>query len=180
MADNRLIPDGIRDASTEAFNKLIDRLGTLDLTPLLVYVVDNVSPSALPHLAEQFHVTGYEGWLQATNDTERRNLIKTSIAKHRYKGTCYPIRQAIEDLGYSATISEWFNYAGEPYHFKVDVLTSGIEVDAARADLIEKLIMEYKNVRSWLDVLTFVVGVTSQVPIYNTGFSAHETGVVYG
>lgn len=180
MADNRLIPAGIRDASTLALNDLIDRMGTVDLTPLLVYLIDNVSSSALPHLAEQFNVTGYEGWLQTTNTAERRALIKTAIAKHYYKGTPYSIRQAIEDMGYSAAIIEWFDYAGQPFHFKVEVTTNGVEIDEPRGQIIEKLVSEYKNVRSVLDLLTFIVGVTSAVPIYNTGAIAHETVTIYG
>lgn len=180
MADCRLIPAGIRDDSTLALNDLIDRMGTVDLTPLLVYMVDNVTASALPHLAEQFHVTGYEGWLQTTNEQERRALIKSAISKHYYKGTPYAIRQVLEDMGFSAKIDEWFNYTGDPYHFKVEVTTNGLEVDEAKAALIEKLIDVYKNVRSVLDLLSFVVGVTSPVPIYNTGALYREKTVVYG
>ncbi len=55
MADKRLIP--IKDENSLAFNELFDRFGTLDLTVLLIYLVDNVNSSALPHLAEQFHIT---------------------------------------------------------------------------------------------------------------------------
>lgn len=180
MADNRLIPAGIRDTSTLALNDLIDRMGTVDLTPLLVYLIDNVAASALPHLAEQFNVTGYEGWLQTTNTAERRALIKTAIAKHYYKGTPYAIKQAIADVGLAAVIIEWFDYAGTPYHFKVEVTTNGAEVDAAKTDIIEKLIFEYKNVRSVLDVLSFIIGVTGKVPVYNTGAIYHESTVIYG
>jgi len=55
MADDRLIPDGIHDISAEGFNAIADRLGAIDLTPLLVYIIDQVDASALPHLARQFH-----------------------------------------------------------------------------------------------------------------------------
>lgn len=180
MADYRLIPVGIRDDSTLALNELIDRMGTVDITPLLIYMISNVSASALPHLSEQFNVTGYEGWIQATNEAERRALIQTAIAKHYYKGTPYAIRQAIADIGLTAIVQEWFDYAGDPYHFKIEITTNGIEVDAAKAEIIEKLVAEYKNVRSWLDVITFIIGVTGSVPVYNTGAIYHEKTVIYG
>lgn len=180
MADSRLIPPGIRDANTLALNELIDRMGTVDIRPLLIYLIDNVAASALPHLAEQFNVTGYEGWLQATNEAERRALIKSAIAKHYYKGTPYAIKQVIADLGLQAKVSEWFDYAGDPYHFMVEVTTNGVEVDEAKGQIIEKLIAEYKNVRSVLDLLTFIVGVTSPVPVYNTGAISHEKVILYG
>lgn len=102
MADERLIPPGIRDASTLALNSLIDRMGTVDLTPMLVYLVDNVVASALPHLLEQFHVAGTEGGTLAENATNRRSLIKRAIALHRIKGTPAGLKQAISDAGFGA------------------------------------------------------------------------------
>ena len=91
MADKRLIPPGIKDLNTETLNELIDRLGTLDLTPLLVYIIDHVDSSALPHLAWQFHI---EGWELAQTEQEKRNLIKRAIELHRYKGTLFGIKTA--------------------------------------------------------------------------------------
>ncbi|MDK9716751.1 MAG: phage tail protein [Trichlorobacter sp.] len=113
-ADTRLIPDAIRDVSTLALNELIDRMGTLDLTPLLVYLVDNVADSALLHLVEQFHVAGIEGGALAENATNRRTLIKNAIAIHRLKGTPAGIKRAIRDAGFGeVTIIE---RPGELFH----------------------------------------------------------------
>jgi len=96
MADKRLIPPGIKDLNTETLNELIDRLGTLDLTPLLVYIIDHVDSSALPHLAWQFHI---EGWELARTEQEKRNLIKKAIELHRYKGTLLGIKTACQLAG---------------------------------------------------------------------------------
>ncbi len=103
MADKRLIPAGIRGVSTEAFNELIDRIGTLDLTPILVYIIDSVNSSALPHLAEQFHVSGREGWSLVSTEAERRSLIKRAIELHRYKGTPWAVKQMLAVMGFSDT-----------------------------------------------------------------------------
>ena len=91
MANEALIP--IKDESSLAFNELFDRLGTLDLTPLLVYLIDNVEASALPHLAEQFHVTGNEGWKLSSNQEKQRELIKESVKIHKIKGTKALLRE---------------------------------------------------------------------------------------
>lgn len=99
-ADKRLIPESIRDTSTLALNELIDRMGTLDLTPLLVYLIDDVTASALLHLVEQFHVAGIEGGALAENATNRRTLIKGAIALHRLKGTPAGVKRAIRDAGF--------------------------------------------------------------------------------
>lgn len=156
MADKRLIPDGIRDVSTEALNELIDRLGTLDLTPLLIYIIDQVNSSALPHLAEQFHVTGLEGWELARTDAEKRGLIKRAIELHRYKGTVRAIKDVLRVLGLEGVIREWFQYGGQPYHFKIEIATDNRELTADLRDKLIDLVTAYKNVRSRLEEVLLI------------------------
>ena len=50
------IPPSINDARSRALLALVDRLGQLDLGPLLVYRIDSVPASALPFLAWQFDI----------------------------------------------------------------------------------------------------------------------------
>jgi phage tail P2-like protein len=147
MADKRLIPPGIKDLNTETLNELIERLGTLDLTPLLVYIIDHVDASALPHLAWQFHI---EGWELAQTEQEKRNLIKKAIELHRYKGTKWSVINALSAAGYDVDLKEWFEYQGNPYRFKAYVSNKPIQSDKDYQAL-KAVIDEYKNERSWLD-----------------------------
>lgn len=94
------LPDSIRDASTLALADLIDRWGDIDLSPLVIYLIDAVHESALPHLVEQFHVDGIEGGNLAENATNRRSLVKGAIALHRIKGTPAALKQAIAAAGF--------------------------------------------------------------------------------
>lgn len=174
MADERLIPAGIRDDSNLAFNELIDRMGTVDLTPLLIYLVDEVEAAALPHLAEQFDVTGYKGWIQATSEGERRALIKSAIAKHYYKGTPYAIKKVLSDISIDASVVEWWQYGADPYHFKVAVELYAQSADAAKIDMIDKLIQEYKNVRSKLDTIEINYTLDSKVPVAGLSINSGE------
>ena len=116
--------------------------------------------SALPHLAEQFHVLGNEGWLFANTEQEKRALIKNAIELHRYKGTKYSLEKVLEILNLNGKIREWFEYSGNPYHFIVslDLRTRGFEqtTEGQLLDLIE----ETKNVRSVLEKLE--VNLTNQ------------------
>jgi phage tail P2-like protein len=179
MADNRLIPDSIRDKSTEAFNALIDRLGTLDLTPLLVYIIDNVSASALPHLAGQFGLLGDEGWLITQTDQARRDLLKNAIEKKRYKGTKYGLTLALQSLGLSVTVKEWFEYSGQPYHFKVTIDNSTLEITSQTLARLDRFITEYKNLRSVADVIDINLQVNGEVPVYAIGLQSSEIITVY-
>ncbi len=149
MADERLIPGSIRDESTLAFNALIDRMGSLNIEPLLVYLIDDAPAAALPHLAEQFHVSGYEGWLLCQTDADKRALIKTSIGLHRYKGTPYAIKRVLDVLGFQGELLEWFQYAGSPYYFRLALISStGRQVLATDMASLRAMVDEYKNVRS--------------------------------
>jgi len=155
MADKRLIPPGIKDLNTETLNELIDRLGTLDLTPLLIYIIDDVDSSALPHLAHQFHI---EGWDIAQTEQEKRNLIKRAIELHRYKGTPYAIKEVFQVLNLEAELYEWFDYNGDPYKFKIEITTTDRQITPELIQQLKELIEQYKNVRSWLEdlILTYL------------------------
>ena len=50
------IPPSINDSRSQALMDLVNRLGDLDLTPLLVYRIDSVPADALPFLAWQFDI----------------------------------------------------------------------------------------------------------------------------
>src|SRR5574344_956616 len=90
----------INDENFKIFDKICEeRFAGLDLNCLLVTIIDNVPPDALPHLAEQYHVTGNEGWLQCRNDDEKRDLIKRAIEVHRYKGTKYALTKIFDMFG---------------------------------------------------------------------------------
>lgn len=164
MADVRLVPEGILDESTKAFNELIDRLGTLDLSPLLVNLIDSVNASALPHLAEQFHVTGNEGWLLASNEEEKRNLIKASIELHKYKGTKFAIKKVLEMLNLSGDVEEWFQYEGQPYYFKINIDLLNREMNQETRQKLTDLIKEFKNERSWLELIRIFITPPCEVP----------------
>lgn len=76
------------------------RLAEIDLTVLLVYLVDMVQESALPWLAEQFSLTDGDGWDLAESDEAKRELIRGAIELHRYKGTPWSIREILRRLGF--------------------------------------------------------------------------------
>lgn len=155
---------------TKAFDIVTrDRLTALDLSPLLIYMIDTVPASVLPYLAEQFDVMGYKGWRFADTEQKKRDLIKQAIELHRYKGTPWSIVEAIKRIGfYDATVLEggygmYYNreaqfdrriqYAG-PYNifnFRVRVDLGNTRGISAQQSLdILALVNEYKNVRSRL------------------------------
>ncbi|EBS7636628.1 phage tail protein I [Salmonella enterica] len=174
--DKLLLPPPL--ASDERFSILAniaaERFAQLDMTTLLVYLVDVVDVSALPSLAEQFHVQGLEGWLFASDEQEKRELIKQAIELHKYKGTVWAVRRVLEILSLPGTISEWFEYGGKAYFFKVEIELINQGMDENLFNNLVDLIHEYKNVRSKLEALIVWIINQSAIPVIGSALYGGE------
>lgn len=158
----------INDINLKIFDEICEeRFGKLNLDTLLVSIIDNVPADALPHLAEQYHITGNEGWLQALSETEKRNLIKSSIKMHRYKGTKYALEEIFKTLNIVGNIEEWFDYDGKPYHFKVILQIFNRSINEETETKLRALIDEYKNERSWLEEIQFHLSTLANIHTYS-------------
>ena len=100
MAEPLQLPPPLEgDISLRTLGRLAGRLDNINLSVLMVYLVDIVDSSALPWLGEQFSLFG-DGWELAESDDVRRTLIKSAIELHRYKGTPWSIREIIRRFGF--------------------------------------------------------------------------------
>lgn len=158
-----------------------NRFDELDLSPLLIYMIDTVQASALPYLAAQFDILGYKGWRFANTEIEQRELLKRAIELHRFKGTPWSIKEAIKRAGYAdATIIEgvgrfldgtWLlngtvtlNGLGNWACFRVVFdLGNSKGVDAQEALDVQELVKEYKNARSKLVDISYQKTLTESV-----------------
>ncbi|WP_457679443.1 phage tail protein I [Thermovibrio sp.] len=172
-----LFPPNLReDKNVQAFAEILDKVfGELteeDLHKLFVYAVDSQPEEVLDWLAWQFHVEGYD---LAKTVEEKRNLVKNAIELHRYKGTKYAVQKALEAVGVSGEIKEWFEYGGEPYTFKIDLGIQNREITPELHGKLVELINEYKNERSWLDeiLLSYLASASLQIAVGQTA----ETGI---
>jgi len=148
-----------------AFDAMVAaRMNSIELEALLVYVIDSVSTSALPVLARQFDVEGFVGYGVATNDAQRREIIKRAIELKRYMGTVYAIREAMRICGYTdAVLTEGIdmgNPAIDWARFSIDSqLGDTVGLDGVSQSNLAKLIREYKNVRSYLEGISYTIGI---------------------
>lgn len=158
----------INDINLKIFDEICEeRFGNLNLDAVLVSIIDDVPSDALPHLAEQYHITGNEGWLQALSESEKRNLIKSAIKMHRYKGTKYAIEEIFNTLNIVGNVKEWFNYGGKPYYFKVILQIFNRSINEETETKLRALIDEYKNERSWLEQIEFFLSSLGKEYLYS-------------
>ena len=151
MADT-LYPPNVRDARTDAFAACIaSAIRGVSLAPLLVYLIDDVDASALPHLAEQFNVYGRSQWQLCQTDTDKRNLIKNAVPVHRKKGTPWAIQQAILAVGFDAVDV----VTRTPTWTDIQVYVRGRPITANDASLIKDVIDEFAPARCTLNQLAY-------------------------
>lgn len=171
QANQNILADSIAGVPhLAAFDAMVAaRMNTIELETLLVYVIDTVSASALPTLARQFDVEGFVGYGIATNDAQRREIIKRAIELKRYMGTVYAIREAMRICGYTGAILTEGIDMGNPLidwaRFSIDSqLGDTVGLDGVSQSNLAKLIREYKNVRSYLEGISYTIGIFDTIP----------------
>lgn len=124
---------------------------------LILSQIDTIPESLIDTLAWQFHVDTYD---LEMNVEQKRQLVKNAIKDHKYKGTLWAVKSVLEVLLDYAKVENWWEYDGLPYHFRVN----GSSGPLASAEQVEKLVSainQAKNVRSWLDGITFYRNVST-------------------
>ena len=81
---------------------------------------------------------------------KKRAWIKNFQSMYALCGTPAGIEQSLKTEDTEATVTEWWEYGGSPYHFRVRLKHPARETDIAWA---EKIIYQMKNERSVLDRL---------------------------
>jgi hypothetical protein len=102
------------DPRSRAFADVADRLGNIDLNPLLIYKIATTLPECLPWLAEQFSVGGVAGYDWMTTDAERRHLVRNAVQLHRLKGTLEGYKTALR-MTKTSTLESYIAPPDIPY-----------------------------------------------------------------
>jgi len=137
------------------------RFDAIDTGKLLVSLFDTVDARLLDFLASQLDMLGYNGWILAETEQEKRELLKGAAHLHRIKGTPGGIREVVKRLGFLDVVIEegWENFTDDspqpeinPWaYFRVlYVLPANKGVSEQLANNLIGLINAYKPVRSKL------------------------------
>ncbi|EHF1082805.1 phage tail protein I [Campylobacter coli] len=112
----------------------------------------NCDERLLPILANAYDVS-----IDGLNEKEARKLISKALLLDRYNGTAFAIKEALYAVFPTAVVKEWFEYNGKPYFFKVKVSTTNVSFDERSLNALERLIKNFKNVRSVLETIEIEV-----------------------
>lgn len=151
-----LLPSSIANDETirNICDAIAEKLQLIDEKSELVLLLprlDQLPETLVDELAWQYHVDFYD---YAADVVAKRALVRKAIAWHRRKGTPAAVEEVCAAVFKSATVCENWEYGGTPYHFQVRMISEGIP-DQSVIDNLYRAIKESKNVRSWLDALSF-------------------------
>ena len=126
-----------------------------------LYDPDTCPSDALVHLAEQFDVLGYKGWLLAGTETQKRQILKDSVELHQKAGTYSAVERALEAVGFEVvqiienptlTFDGTATYNGEESYSGIRWARFIVEFStpppADKFELINQLIEVWKPARS--------------------------------
>jgi P2-related tail formation protein len=111
--------------------------------------IEQLDEKALDYLALEYRTQYYDQQLPREQKIE---LIKGSLQWYMYAGTKKALKDMIRALFLNSVVKEWHEYGGEPYHFKVEVISEGYE--PGDYDKLYEVIDTAKNARSILDEIS--------------------------
>lgn len=108
--------------------------------------LDRQSDQVLSQLAWQFSI---DNWRENLEREVKIKLIKEAYWAHSKKGTKKIIEENLKNLNYPIQLSEWFEFDGKPFTFKITTTEANTSIYWLE-NLLE-IINKYKNCRSILE-----------------------------
>ena len=168
----RMLPEPMkRDDGTAAMARVaaeeLERRGIESGLPRLWGRFDDMAGDLLDILAEDLGLTWYDSDAPAA---VKRELLKNSGQVFRRLGTKWAVEHVIGTYFGEGFVREWFEYDGEPGHFRV--YSPNPSVNQERLEEFLSLLERVKRTSAKLDGI--FISLTGQTPIY-AGVAVRET-----
>ena len=126
-----------------------------EIEQLRIYpVIDRLDERLLDILAYDFKV---DWWDSEYSLEEKRRTLKDSWRVHKLLGTKAAVEMAISAIYPRTTVLEWWEYGGEPYHFRLDINITNDSIDSVKQCRVLERLNFYKSLRSHNDGVTYFV-----------------------
>lgn len=110
--------------------------------------IDSLSEKELDELSWELNIHWYDPG--ATLEI-KRELVKNSDAVYQKLGTKWAVENVAETYFGDGRVEEWWQYGGEPGHFRV--ISSNPSLSAAKFDAFATLVNKVKRASAKLDVV---------------------------
>lgn len=128
-------------------NVLEQRLDEVNLGQIYTRI-DQLPEDLLDILAKDFAVDWYD---HDYDLAAKRRTIKSAPYIHRHRGTAGAVLRGIRAIYPGSRLEEWWQYGGEPYHFRVMLDMSGSDASYVSTERVLWAIGYYKSLRSHND-----------------------------
>ena len=156
-------------ALAEAIAELLAKR-TTEIEQLLIYpAIDRLDQQLLDILAYDFKV---DWWDADYSLEEKRRTLKDSWRVHKLLGTKAAVETAIRAIYPLTTVEEWFEYGGEPYHFRLRINITDDNIHSEKQRRVLERLNYYKNLRSHVDGVNYCM--------ISAAAEAEACGVVQG
>lgn len=89
-------------------------------------------------------------YLSEYTDEQKLNLLKSAMATNTYSGTMQAVEEILQSVYDIGSFVPWYEYGGEPYHFKIQV---DVSLDHANLHTFTSMLKKVKAARSLIDAI---------------------------
>ncbi|NDO20213.1 hypothetical protein FMM68_11200 [Lachnospiraceae bacterium MD329] len=124
--------------------------------------IENADPALLDAMAAELSAPFYS---MDMSIEQKRSITAAAFAYNSRIGTVSSIQGLLTAAFGGGKISEWYEYGGDPYYFKIDINGEQISPTLSDFKYFSEMIRKIKNVRSKLEGLNVKLN-TTQSDIY--------------
>ena len=116
--------------------------------------IDNMNDAQLDEMAWEFNI---DWWNSSFSLETKRSVIRTCYRVHEKRGTKWAVEELITSAFGMGKVTEWFEYGGDPYKFRVVIGATEAGITADRQAAVLDRVRFYKNLRSHLEAISYQI-----------------------
>lgn len=142
-----------------AVGRQVDKLLALADRMVIWAGLDRVPEQLLDYLAAELRTPAYS---QDYPVEIKRTLVRESLLFYARMGTPAAVDRLIQAIFGSGQMEEWFEYGGEPHHFRATIGANGITIGPESLEELRRVLASVKRLSSWLDSIATITPVESR------------------
>lgn len=136
----------------------------------LMALIEAADEKTLDYLAVELRTPAYKDTFSV--DVKRR-LIAGTLPFYSKLGTPAAVNWIIRSIFNGGQIEEWFDYSGDPHHFRAFVGNDGDAISPEDLDEFRRAVASVKRLSSWLD--SIITSTTMEAAFVYLAADFHET-----
>ena len=130
----------------EGMSNLFQKLSTDMDRAVIIGYIDELNEGELDQLAEDWNVFWY---LKSATLEQKRQLIKDSSLVFSKLGTVWAVERVMNNYLPESELKEWFEYGGNPHHFRF--VTNNTDILQTDIDAFLYILEQIKRKSQWLE-----------------------------